>query len=580
MITTTSTMNEYVQELIQRIDNRYSLDTSDMTNGDWICKNTHLRGRPFSFQRYPFQEAIANDMHPSMDVVKPSQVGLSEIQIRKALAFITRNRGTNLIFTLPTDPMFERMSTTRVLPLVKEEKVFNLDNSDKPSRRQGLVQVGSSFLFMTGAKEGDATSISADVVMNDEVDLTDQQMLALFASRLQNSDWKIHQRFSTPTFVNFGIDLNFKSSDQHEYLLKCDACNHWQAPLFNEKFIELPGLSSDIRLVDINQELYDSGLLQPENSYVCCEKCRAPLDLGRTENREWVGRYMSRVNNRGYRVSPFSTDRLSPAYVLQQMLNYKRQDHIRGWHNTVLGRAFTAANAQLSDDEIKACFTTQSLPPPVDRRGPTWIGVDMGLSCHLIVSQGTSTENQKTILFKVVPVDQLLEVIKDILDTYNVIGGGCDRHPYTPTANALFEISNGRILPIEYRGEREMNFIKDPLNPERILYAQANRTILIDLAAKVVRRGLIQFQGYGSQQGLITEQLKDMIRDETPEKPAVWLKQTGNDHYFHALGFLTTGIKLRETFIQLHSDLRSHMSVRAVTTEDSKTTINRFPRRP
>jgi hypothetical protein len=61
-----SNQNAYTQELLKRIMNRYSVDSVDMPMGDWLRQNTSLNGRPFSFDRYPFQEAIANDMHPNI----------------------------------------------------------------------------------------------------------------------------------------------------------------------------------------------------------------------------------------------------------------------------------------------------------------------------------------------------------------------------------------------------------------------------------------------------------------------------------------------------------------------------------
>lgn len=473
----------------------------------------------------------------------------TEIQIRKIAAFLARHRGTTAIFTLPTDAMFERTAATRILPLIKEEKCFNLESSggDRPIRSKSLIQIATSFLHVTGAKEGDATSISADVVFNDEVDLSDQQMMALFNSRLQDSDWKINQRFSTPTFSNFGIDAGYQGSDQHEYLCKCDACNHWQAPLFEEKFIHLPGLPDSTKLTEIDTALIDSGRLQLENSYVCCEKCGAPLDLGRRESREWVARYASRSHHRGYRVSPFSTDRLPPSYIISQMLLYKSKDFLKGWYNTVLGLPFNDGNARLGDDVIAQCFTPQSLLPANDTTIPTWLGIDVGQICHVTVGQGYSREDQHIIRFMAVPVAQIFEVVQELLDTFNVIGGACDRHPYTPTADALFSLSKGKIVPVEYRGQKELNLVSVPPDPPT--YAQANRTILIDDVARVVRSGRIKFSGYGVQKGIISDHLKDMVRDEAPEQPATWVKLTGNDHYFHSLGFLLISIKIMDALL-------------------------------
>jgi hypothetical protein len=557
-------MNDHLKELLGRIQNRYSVDSVEMSMGEWLCQNTTLRGRPFSFKRYPFQRAIADDLHPNMDVIKPSQVGLSEIQVRKSLAFLARNRGTTLIFTMPNEKMFERMSTTRILPIVKEEKVFNLEtrSGEKPVRSRGLIQVGSSFMYVTGATEGDATSISADAVFNDEVDLTDQQMLALFNSRLQNSDWKLNQRFSTPTFNNFGVDQGYQVSDAREYLCKCDACGHWNLPLFSRAFVDIPGLPDDLEhLHEIDESLLDTGRIDLVNAQVVCEKCRAPLDLGRESNREWVAQFPSRTHARGYRVRPFSTDRLGPDYIIAQLLKYKSRDYLRGWYNTVLGEAFTGGNARLSDADINMCFTAKMTRSDSERDLPTWIGVDMGQVCHLTVGQGDSIESMHVIEFRTVPVEELPSVVAELLATFNVIGGAVDRHPYTPTADALWELSQGRILPVEYRGQKEFNLIKDELESEIIRYAQANRTALIDEVARLVRLHRIRFSGYGQQKNTISEHLKDMVRDENPEKPASWVKLTGNDHYFHSLAFLIAGVKLKEYEQGKYSDPRSTVYV-------------------
>lgn len=549
-------MNPYIQELIQRIDNRYAIDNQDMSLGDWICANTHLRGRPFSFTRYPFQKAIADDLHPNMDVVKISQIGLSEVQIRKALGFLARNRGTNLIFTLPTDSMFERMASTRILPLAKDEKVFNLEgtSNDKPTRSKGLIQIGSSFMFVTGAKEGDATSIAADVVFNDEVDLTDQKMLSLFQSRMQASDWKISQRFSTPTFSGFGIDAGYQQSDQHEYMIKCDACNHWQAPTFTERFIRVPGLPSETPLEDITSELIDSGRIQLNEAHVVCEGCGAPLDLGRWEKREWVPKFGSRTHHRGYRIGPFSTDRLSVEYVISQMLIYRQKDYLRGWHNTVLGQPFTDGNAQLSDGDIARCFASPAVPD-VNNRKPTWVGIDMGQTCHLILAQGETEHTLEPMLFKAIPVNDLMGELEIVLATYNVISGAVDRHPYTPTADAIFQMSKGKIWPVEYRGQKEINVLET--------HAQANRTQLLDAVAKMIRLRRVNFRGYGTQKETITTHLKDMVREEAPEVPANWVKLTGNDHYFHAFGFLLFALKLSEA-LNGKTDQRTSVVVQAI----------------
>lgn len=562
-------MNQYVSEMIERIDHRFAVDASDMSLGDWICENTKLRGRPFNFNRYPFQKQIADDMHNNMDVIKPSQVGLSEVQVRKTLGILARYRGTSAIFTLPNDDMFERMSKARILPVVRDNRVFNMTD-EKQTRSKELIQIGQSFLYVTGAKEGDATSISADFVFNDEVDLTDQQMLSLFSSRLQNSDWKVNQRFSTPTFHGFGIDEGFQRSDQHEFMCRCISCNHWNIPVFEEKFIDLPGLPADVPLLEIDEQMIDAGIIHPADAQVVCEKCRAPLDLSDMSLREWVPRYAQRTHHRGYRVSPFSTDRLSPEYIIGRLFWYRGKDFMRGFFNTVLGQAFTPGSARLSDAEIVKCFTPrQDEPSPRDNSMPTWLGIDVGRVCHLIVSQGYSEHDQNVVLFEVVPADKLIERVEELCQLYNVVGGACDRHPYTPTAEGLRDATQGRILPVEYRGTRDVNLVKDQLEEDKVTHGQVNRTSMIDGFVKMVRTGRTTFSGYGKYRSAIIEHLKDMVRDEQPEKPATWVKLNGNDHFFHAGAFLYAGIKLQELNHGLYSDNRSTVHVGTATLNEN-----------
>lgn len=562
-------MNPFVQDFLRRVEDRFSIDNSSMSMGDWLCANTQLRGRPFSFARYPFQKQIADDMFPLMDVEKPSQVGLSEIQIRKALGFLARNKGTTLIFTLPNETMFERMSTTRVLPIVRSDPAFNLEtqNGEKPTRSKGLIQVGTSFMFVTGAGEGDATSISADAVFNDEVDLTPQDMLSLFNSRLQNSDHKISHRFSTPTFADFGINLGYKASDQHRYLQRCDCCGHWQEPLFTPEFVDLPGLPSDMNnLLELDQRMIDDGTVNLIDAQVVCSRCREPLDLSKTEDREWVPKFPGRSqHHRGYRVGPFSTHRLPPTYIFQQLFEYRRRDNMKGFKNTVLGETHEGGNSRLHDSQIDNCFTPLSDVPDPDRSAASWIGIDVGATCHIVLAQGDHPSKLHVVMFKAVPEAELLTTVQRLLKTYNVIRGTVDRHPYTPQANALRDATGGIILPVEYRGSRTLNLVKDPIT-ERVTHAQIDRTPMIDLVAHGIREAEFSFSGYGLYKSTIREHLKDMIRDEQPEQPARWVKLTGNDHYFHALTFMRTAIDLQDVIVHSAApeDTRSTVAVAGV----------------
>lgn len=548
-------MNGYIRDLVEVLESRYSIDSKSMPYSEWICKNTTIRGRPMSFKRYPFQVAITDDMHPNMDVIKCSQVGITEVQIRKALAFLIRNQGVTAIYTLPNEKMYRKLSKSRIKPVVDENRVFRPDNRNE-SRSMDLMQFGRSFLHIANATEGEATSTSADAVFNDEVDLSDQKMLALFNSRLQNSDFKLKQRFSTPTFNGFGIDLSYSASDQREYVIRCEACNHVQIPVFTREFVMIPGLPDHVSdLSEIDDIM--AGKLDLPGSYVMCEKCHRALDLDDSDNRFWVAKYNDRNHARGYRVRPFSTGRLGVQYIVEQLLDYRRRDFIRGWYNTVLGEPYTDGNIRLTERDIRACMVGAGVPEVGDSE--VAVGIDIGQSCHITLGKPDGDGGAKIFKFYAVNANEITEEVKALMKTYNVVAGSVDMDPYTPTAEEIRDITNGVIMPVRYRGSKEIAPVKDAEG--NITHFQGDRTKMLDEVAKRVRRHTLQMAGYGQHESVLITHLRDMVRDEQPEEPAKWIKMNGNDHFFHSLGYLLFGIKIKNLLLALDdSDQRVAVS--------------------
>ena len=579
-----SQMNKFALQLSSDIRSRFAVDASGMPNSEWICRNTTLRGLPFSFRKFPFQKVIVDDMHPNLSVKKISQVGLSEVQIRKAAAIVTRNRGRTLLFTFPNEDMQKKTSQTRIQPLITENDVFNKEKAQgvPQSRSVGIIQIGSSFLMINSCTEGEATSTPADAVFNDEVDLSDPAILALYASRMQASDWKIRQQFSTPTFSGFGIDQSYETSDQHEYFVKCDGCNHWQIPLYDKKFVRIPGLPTDLDLTDIDQHVLDKHKIDLTQSYVACERCGSELDLARADNRNWVPRHPHRTLSRGYHVRPFSVGTLSVAYIVSSYLEYLKKGFLRGWYNTVLGETYQDGDIRLTDVQIEACFGDAStMTPTIPAFGtPCFIGIDIGLTCHIVIlapnnSLSPSLQNMRAILFMAIPVEKLFETVATLRRQYLIVYGTVDRHPYTPTANDLFTETNGIIVPVEYRGHAE---VRDKIETDGCL--QANRTDLLDLVAVSIRKQRLLITGYGTQKETIKTHLKDMVREESPEKPAVWKKLGGNDHYFHALAYAYLAVKVFTgdyTGSEASREVRSTVFIGGVGSAESATaTLSRM----
>ena len=534
---------ELLSKFANKLDRRFSRAYDGQTMLEWVSVNIMLDGVPFSTQGYEFQDAIMNDMHPSMSVIKCSQIGLTEVQIRKALGFITRNRGVSCIFSLPTELLYRRVSQTRVQPLVARNKVFNKEQDEESVRSMSIIQVENSFLYLTACTESDATSTAADCVMNDEVDLSDQKMLSLFNSRLLNSDWHISQGFSTPTFQSYGIDADYKASDQRKYMRRCEACNHWNWPEFNTKFCVFPDMPSSVEdLMELNQEIVNE--MDLSKCYVACEKCHAPL----TGPREWVATYPGRTAKRGYWVTPFSTDRRKLSSIVDELLKYKKRDFIKGFYNTVLGHTHSDATTQITIESIEAAMKKGTanygeLPHDV----PLAVGIDVGQTCHITIGNANGKD---VYLFEPIPVGKLVERIKGLKEKYNIVAGCIDRLPYTPTAEEVAKVTNNVIIPMQYQTgkDSDMKLVLDEF--EHLSHASMNRTKILDEVAAQARNYEWVFSGYGHQKEILTQHLRNMVRVEEPEKPAVWTKLDQADHYFHSLGLFLAGLKFRPLVIE------------------------------
>lgn len=553
--------NPYVKDFRLQLRTRFAEDSVSMSYSDWIINNTKLRKKPFSFDGYEFQRQIVDDMHPNMSVIKCSQIGLTEVQLRKFAAFLSRNVAVNAIFTLPDDNMYKRVSQTRFGPMIASERVFNL-GPEKPVRSMQLYQINQSFGYFTGNKEGDATSINADALFHDEVDLSDQEMLALFQSRLQGSDYRITQGFSTPTFEGFGIDAGFKASDQHEYMVRCCKCGHHNIPEFNPEHIIIPGLSSDINdLTEIDPDI--AARLKLDEAWVRCTQCGNKLDMFDPSLRTWVPRFPGR-RGRGYRVTPFCTPRLTISYIVDQLLKYKQKDALRRWYNTVLGQPFNDSNARLSETDIRAVMDTAQ-KQVIGPSEPVFIGIDAGLTCHIVLIH-MGTNRPVAFDFRQVVADNLYDEVETILSTYNVIGGCMDRNPYTPLANDIRDLSEGRIMPVEYGHEngQAVSLVKDEL--DNFSHIRGNRTIMIDAVATAIRKRRISLAGYGSFESLLIQHLRDMVRIEKEDTSAIWQKLTGNDHFFHALTYALFSIRTTDAILyRTDSDERTMVQSLPIT---------------
>lgn len=472
----------------------------------------------------------------------------TEVQLRKALAFVYRNPYRNLIYTMPDKDMRKRVYQNRVLPILTNDPIFHELNAEgkKPIRSIEVTEVGTSQMLMFPANEKAATSQPADAVFNDEVDLSDSAIIALFNSRLQGSDLKLNHNYSTPTYDGMGISALFETSDQKHYLFKCPHCNFYQDPEFTTKFIRIKGLpmEADDDLSKFDPVWIDKYNINPAEAYSVCCNCGKKVTYGDKENHVWVAKHPHRQIG-GYRVSPFSTRNLDAQYILETLIKYIQLDNMKGFKNTVLGVTHETADERLSESLLKSLFMNQSRD--VDFENPTneiphFIGVDMGAVCNIVVSRATSVSRNQTVLFETVKKDLLLERVKFLFEKFNIVGGHIDRLPLITDSEAIRDWSGKRIMPIQYEQQKGSPIVLKEDEYGSPSYLAVNRTFHLDCFANAVRAGYVTFGGFGNQKETIIQHLRAMVRMTVEdkiglEKTPIWKKIDKKDHYFHACAY-------------------------------------------
>lgn len=515
------------------------------SNAEWICENTTLGGRPFSFKDHEFQIGIVNDTSQNVCIKKLSQVGLSEISIRKTLAFLGRWNGTRCMYSFPNVLLKNHNSKSRIGPIIRE--TFPQRAGDV--RSTDLYQINSSFLYMASCSEADATSNPVDMLVLDELDLADQEIVVLMNSRTQHSQWKIRETLSTPTFSDFGIDAEFKTSDQRQYVYKCEHCNNVFVPKYDLEHVVFPNMPTDVEdlVFDVTPDV--AAILDYDNAYVRCPKCGKAINPADATRREWVATYPEKsALKHGYQILPFSSGLLSLKYLVTTVAEGIAKNQARRVINTTLGETYNGGDSRLSISEIEKCFVSPKRPEiPKDK--PIFFGLDMGMGCHLTI---VSADGGDVLLFEVIPQEDVEERIADLLENYNVVNGMIDRAPFIPTAYKLRDISDGRVFPVVY-SENNKRAVPYKEVTGDIAYYQVDRTLALDAVTEAVRSGKIKFYGYGNQHDVIVTHLMDMVRDDSNEKVR-YLKLKGNDHYYHSLGYALTAVYLKQMNEALSDD--------------------------
>lgn len=356
-----------------------------------VTKYGVVNGRPFTFKDHEFQIEIIRDTRSRQAVRKCSQVGLSELMVQKTLALAAVMKHTRAIFTLPTRDFAMAFSKDRFDSAI-EGSDFYSSLVQKANNSASQKKIGSFTLYVAGSfGANQAISVPAEIVINDEVDFSNDVVLGKLSSRLRHAEMEdargyrgMRMKFSTPTVHDYGIDKDFEAGHQAYYLVKCKHCQKWTLPHFLTDFY-IPGFEDSIehlRAPDINNPRYDI-----DGAKIRCPECRGDLwaSLLDPDRRQWVAKKPD-VWEHSYQVNPWDAPKYNPpAVVLRQIADYPL---ISDFYNFVLGLPYSDADNTFNTEQdfrdrisdVEMWMFQRTLVTVT-----TVAGMDIGKTCHFVV---------------------------------------------------------------------------------------------------------------------------------------------------------------------------------------------------
>lgn len=532
-----------------RLDTAVSSNYSQDRVPGWISKHTFLGGKPFSFEGHEYQLDILKSKKPVQFVKKCSQVGVSEVLVRKVLAVSYMIPDFATIVTQPTTKQASVFSRTRLDPVIEGSKL--LKSARDASMDSGeLKKIGTSYIYIRGTfSQNAAISIPAHYLVHDEVDFSDQDALTSYQSRLTHSSYKWQTHFSTPTLPKFGVDGLFQNSNRWFRHCKCSHCNHWFIPSYTEH-VRVPGYNDDILLIDKAKLVFTRW----REAYLACPKCGKRPDLAE-KYRELVCENPDEQHVAdGFQVSPFD----APSFITVQdlMVTRTRYERVTDFVNFSLGLCQEDHLSGIQEQDLDLMLANYS-----GKLVGNVIGLDMGQTIHYSVA-GIDGHNTMdfgeigTMSFK-----KLDEELAKLVARVRPIAMVMDAMPYTETVLRLQRIYPQLYagLYVNAQGLRAFRMMDEEEDKTQAIMDERqiniNRDIALDFLMEDIRAACIGMNPTQSEEVIKSwrRQMRDMRRlrvgapAHSPDNERYrWVKSKDkNDHYHHSMLYAWVASKLR-----------------------------------
>ena len=530
---------DHLERLQEGVADTYSL--TSLSN--WVEKYAYLEGKKFSFDGYEFQKAVMDDPSRVVNTVKPAQIGLTVTTMMYFLSVMATQK-LNVIYALPSANDAAKLVTTKLNPILygtpelKRLLNVNVDSTE-------LKEINGNFLFTRGTRsETAALSVSADLLVADEIDRCDADTLKQFRSRLQASPYKLVRQFSTPTISGYGIAKEAEASVRYRHFCACAHCGHRFLPNYWSDIV-IPGYDRPLNELD-RLNLKD---VKWEEARWGCPNCGKDPEISK-ERLEWVAENPTENYEATTRfISPATAYRvLTPSYLVRSSTEFNTRSE---FINQVLGETSEEENQQITVGDLERAITTS----PLDSSELHCMGVDIGQMCAVTIGRLAQDNTLLVVHKEFVPLANFETRRRELCAQYRVVVSVHDTQPetflvgkitdYDPNAwGAIFTTSKTTELFTTQQKSEDAEEGKLNLRLVKI-----NRTAILDKLLDQFKSGKVVV-ARNAESGRFISQMLSLKRTQSFVKDELvwsWQKTDHNDHMHFSLAYLLTACLLRGT---------------------------------
>jgi len=471
----------------------------------WIKDNEMKTEKDISmeFKDRRFLEDIFNDWSPIQTCRKASQIGFSTLEIIKSF-FAARNKGWNIIYTLPTFGDVMQFVSSKVNPIIANNS--QLSNWVKEKDTTFLKQIDKRFVYYRGTfskktqkekmQSGVGIMLTSDLNIHDESDRSDQTIIEQYESRLEASQYGGKWYFSNPTVPGTLTQKLWDKSDQKHWFIKCPRCGKLQ-------------------WLD-----YYKNVCKEKGIYIC-QKCKKEITDDTRRNGFWVRKYRDKEIS-GYWISHMMAPWISASKLIESEKNSTKQY----FYNFNLGLPYIGSDVTV-DAELILKNVVYGEP---NFKVNNVIGVDTGLRMHY-------TLGNKQGIFKV-GVTTDWDEIEFLMKKYEALA----------VFDGLGDLTKPRKLRDKYRGRVWLTYFKrDKDQPDAVKWDPDKMAVYVD-RTKIIQRVIDEFVDSNMKFYVEPEELLDYIdhwktlyqieeTDTIGVTRKVWETSGENHHIFSTIYF-------------------------------------------